>query len=153
MRHKAIAVELALQRARVFVQNGQRLAIQIDVTIEDRLLERVSVSGQRMRVAHDVFGDSLRRLLMNGAEKNHVPIIRELIAENGKPGVELRSQHGVIFKNQHARPRLGAGLLNPGEMTAQAAIGAGKVVPRTWNGHLAAVRRGKTDYPLEIVFG
>ncbi len=90
---------------------------------------------------------------MNGAEKNHVPIIGELIAESGKPGVELRRQHGVVFKNQHARPRLGAGLLNHGEMTAQAAIGARKVVPRTWNCHPAAVRCGKADYPLEIVFG
>src|SRR5712691_2493357 len=90
---------------------------------------------------------------MNGSEKNHVPITRELIAVSGKPGVELRSQHGIVFKNQNARPRCGASLLNRGEVTAQTAIGAGIIVPKSWDCQLAAVHRRKANYALEIVFG
>src|SRR5258707_4314872 len=90
---------------------------------------------------------------MNGAEKNHVPIIRELIAVSGKPGVELRGQHGVVFKNQNARPRCGASLLNRGQMSAQTAIGARIIIPKTWDSQLPAVRRRKTNYAFEFVFG
>src|SRR5712692_6249536 len=90
---------------------------------------------------------------MNGAEKNHVPIIRELRAVSGKPGVELRSQDGVVFKNQHARPRFGASLLNHGEMTAQTTVRAGIVVPKSWDCQILSVRRRKADDTLEIMRG
>src|SRR5258708_23082106 len=38
-------------------------------------------------------------------------------------------------------------------MTAQAAIGARIIVPKTWDSQLPAVRRRKTNYAVEFVFG
>src|SRR5262249_17722036 len=95
-------METLLQDKVVNIQNFLCLAIQFDEGVEHRGAERAGKGRVCLGDARNIIGDPDGLVAMQGAEKKHVPVARQLPDGGGKPGLQLIVKYDVVLKNEHA---------------------------------------------------
>ena len=66
---------------------------------------------------------------MQGAEKQHVPIGRQLFDVGPELSPQVRIENGIVFKDEHAGHSQPAGETYDPQVAAQAPVSAGRVEP------------------------
>ena len=148
MRHEAVAVESSLENQTVVVQFVFGFAIQFDEIVKDTGLQDISVGRKRLCDARNTLSDLDRLVLVQGAEKQHVPIARQLFDAGAKTSSQAIVKNNVIFKDENAGHAESPCLANDLQVAEQAPIGARCVDPVRRKRQLVAVQRWKATHGM-----
>src|SRR6266446_1494105 len=99
MRHEAVAFESLLQNKTVVVQLVFGFAVQFDEVVKNRVPQDIGIGRICLSDTRNIISDLDRFSPVQGAEKQHVPVGRQLLDAGAKLLLQLIIKNDIIFKD------------------------------------------------------